>query len=88
MIAGQHPVANAFEPGLRPILLALGAVPVTTRVVAIVERAAVITAIEGAAQGSCSTVDDVVERAPVRGQELPCVGRDVSECTLIEVIAR
>ena len=46
MIAGEHAGANALEPGLSPILLALGAVSVATRVVAIVERAAVITAIE------------------------------------------
>ena len=46
VIARESSGPNALEPVLRPLLLTLGTVPVAARVVAIVQRAAVITLIE------------------------------------------
>ena len=77
MVAGEEPVAELFEPLLGAIVLAPGAVAVAAGVVAVLELAAVVAALEGAAQGWRATLDDVVHGPPVRGQELPGVGLDV-----------
>ena len=69
-MAGEQPSALSFEPVLRTIFLTLRAVAVATGVVRVVERPAVVTAVERAAEGRGATGDDVVHRPAVRGQHL------------------
>ena len=73
MIARQEPLLDAREPVLRAIVLALRTVAIATGVIAIVQRAAVVAAIERAAEGGRAAGDDVVERAALGRQQLPGV---------------
>jgi len=65
MIARQQSRAKAGEPILSPVLLAFGAVPVATRVVAVVERTAVVTAVERSAEGRGAAGDNLLHGTAV-----------------------
>ena len=58
-------------PVLGALLLTLGAVAIAARVITVVERAAIVTAVEGAAECRGAAADDVVHGAAMRGQH-PC----------------
>ena len=73
VVAGEQARAEALEPVLRPILLARRAMPVATRVIRVLERAAVVTAMERAAHRRGATAGDVGHRATVRRQHPPRV---------------
>ncbi|MDQ3697203.1 MAG: hypothetical protein M3373_04160 [Gemmatimonadota bacterium] len=46
VVARKESAASALEPGLRPLGLTFGTVPVAAGVIAVVERVAVVTLIE------------------------------------------
>jgi len=73
VIAREEALLDPVEPGLRTIRLALRAMAIATGVVAIVQRAAVVAPIQGAAEARRATVDDVVQGATVGRQEAPGV---------------
>ena len=77
VVTGEQTRPHALEPVLRTIRLTGRAVAIATGVIGVVERRAVVTAIERAAEGRRATRDDVVDRAPVRRQQAPRVRRDV-----------
>ena len=77
VVARQQARARALQPVLRALVLTRRAVAIAARVVRVVERRAVVTAIERPAEGRRATGDDVVQRAAVRRQHPPRVRLDV-----------
>jgi hypothetical protein len=84
VVASQEARPQAFEPLLGAIRLALRAVAVATRVVRVVERPAVVTAVERAAEGRGATGDDVAHRPVVRGQLLLGVRQRIGRARCLE----
>jgi hypothetical protein len=77
VITGQQALLNALEPPLRPIGLALWAMATPTGVIPVLERATLVTTIEGTAEGSSATLDDVIQRPALGRQELTGVCGDI-----------
>ena len=68
MGTGEQAGAEVLEPGLGPVLLALGTVSVPAGMIGVVEGAAVVAGADGATEGWSAAPGDVLQGSPVRGQ--------------------
>lgn len=73
MIAGEQATLHVLQPELRAIPLALRAVAIATGVIAVVERAAVVTPVERPAECRRAAVHDILQGAALGRQKAPGV---------------